>query len=88
MRHPSHYGDTFLLVRETNPAMKREYPVQLPLRDDVLEYSARGRVLEVRKVRGPRYFMKLQGGRRAVFVDYADEARESVEHFLQTGVLL
>jgi len=62
--------------------------VQLPLRDDILEYHARGQVLEVRKVAGPRYFMKLKGGRRAVFADYADEARESVECFLRTGSLL
>ena len=61
--------------------------VQLPLRDDVLEYHARGRVLEVHRLRGPRYFMKLKGGRRAKFVDYADEARLDVAHFLSTGVL-
>lgn len=61
--------------------------IELPLRDDVLEYHARGRVLEVRKLRGPRYFMKLKGGRQAKFADYADEARDDVEHFINTGVL-
>lgn len=61
--------------------------IELPGRADVLEYEARGRVLEVRKLRGPRYFLKVLETGRVRFEDYADEARESIANFLNTGRL-
>lgn len=61
--------------------------VTLPLRSEVLEYEAHGRRLEVRKVSGPRYFLKLLGSSRARFYDFADEAREAIIEFLSDGRL-
>lgn len=62
--------------------------LDLPARQgDVVKYEAHGRILEVKKIRGPTYFMKVVGTERARFADFADHARSDIEHFLETGVL-